>query len=143
MPSKSRHTEFDKVKSYLNTLIEKLVCIEKISNRINKERQDLVSEMNYFYPIFNMWASNEPQLCSILQSIGSAIERDAAAQTALIASYANVLGNPVKDFLAYVEVVQETVNKREVYQNVFDVSIEELYKRRHEKDKACARTLLA
>lgn len=135
VPSKNKHTEFEKVKSYLNTLTEKLIFIEKISNRINKERQDLVSEMNYFYPIFNMWASNEPQLASFLQNIGSATEKDASAQTTLISSYVNVLGNPIKDFLSYIEVVQETVNKRDVYQNVYDVSMEELYKRRNEKDK--------
>lgn len=82
-----------------------------------------------------MWASNEPQLANLLQYIGSSIEKDASAQSALISSYTNVMGNPVKDFLSYVEVVQETLNKREVYQNVFDSSIEELRKRRNEKDK--------
>lgn len=133
------------MKTYLSTLTEKLTNIEKISNRINKERQELVNAMNYFYPIFNMWASNEPQLANYLQCIASSVEKDAAAQNALIACYANVMGNPVKDFLSYVEVVQETVNKREIYQNIFDVSIEELTKRRNEKDKVMKKllTLLA
>lgn len=132
---KNRHIEFDKVKSYLNILAEKLVSIEKISNRINKERHELVTEMNYFYPIFGIWASNEPQLANILQCIGNSIERDAVSQTAVISSYANVLGNPIKEFLTYIEVVQETVNKRDVYQSIYDISLEELNKKRDEKEK--------
>lgn len=82
-----------------------------------------------------MWAANEPQLSNYLQCIGISIEKDAAAQNSLISCYANVMGNPVKDFLSFVEVVQETVNKREVYQNIFDASVEELSKRRIEKDR--------
>lgn len=138
--TKNRHVEFDKVKCYLNVLAEKLVSIEKISNRINKERHELVTEMNYFYPIFGIWASNEPQLTNILQCIGNSIERDAVSQTAVISSYAGVLGNPIKEFLTYVEVVQETLNKRDVYQSIYDTSLEELNKKRDEKEKV--RTLI-
>ncbi|KAJ8920098.1 hypothetical protein NQ315_011753 [Exocentrus adspersus] len=135
---KNRHIEFDKTKTYLGTLAEKLSSIEKISNRINKERSEYVTELNNFHPIFTTWATTEPELSGMLQNIGSAVERGSAAQNALVQSYNSTIGNPMKDFLAYIDVVQETIRKRESYQYAYEVSIEELNKRHSEKDKLIA-----
>lgn len=132
---KNRHLEFDKTKSYLATLSEKLVGFEKISSRINKERNEFVCELNSYYPVFVHWAGSEPDLSGLLQNIGGAIEKCASAQNALLCSYSNTVANPIKDFLAYVDVVQETLRKRESYQYAYEMSIEELNKRHNEKDK--------
>ncbi|KAI4460456.1 sorting nexin-4 [Holotrichia oblita] len=132
---KYRHIEFDKMKAYLTTLTDKLIAIEKISHRINKEKQDLVSELQYFYPIFITWASTEKELGSILQCTASAIEKTANVQNNIILSYSNTIGNPIKEFVAYVEVVQETLQKRETYQSAYESSMEELSKKKTEKNK--------
>ncbi|CAG9819101.1 unnamed protein product [Phaedon cochleariae] len=135
---KNRHNEFDKTKSYLNTLSEKLLSIEKISSRINKECCEYVTELNSYHPIFTTWATSETALSEVLQNIGSAMERSSSAQSALVQSYSNTVGNPIKDFLAYIDVVQETIRKRESFQGAYEVSMEELNKRHSEKDKLVA-----
>ncbi|XP_023029128.2 sorting nexin-7 [Leptinotarsa decemlineata] len=135
---KSRHIEFDKTKVYLTTLSEKLSSIEKISSRINKERSEYITELNSYHPIFTTWAMAETDLSETLRNIGSAMERSSAAQNALVQSYNNTVGNPVKDFLAYIDVVQETIRKRESYQYAYEVSMDELNKRHSEKDKLVA-----
>lgn len=135
---KTTNIEFDKTKSYLSTLTDKLSSIERISYRINKERQDLISDINNFYPIFTMWSANEPELAVTLENISHAIERSTAAQGALVHSYPNTMTNPIKDFLQYIEVVQETLRKRESYQSAYECSLEELNKRHGEKDKLLA-----
>lgn len=135
---KNRHVEFDKMKTYLTVLSEKLSSIEKISNRINKERTDLISEINSLYPIFTVWAASEPELRNTLENIGHALERSTAAQSALVHSYNHTMGIPIKDFLQYIEVVQETLKRRESYQYAYQLSLEELNKRHSEKDKLLA-----
>lgn len=127
--------EFEKTKTYLGTLSEKLTCFEKMSSRINKERTDYISELNNYHPIFSCWACNEPELAELLELIGGALERSAAAQNALVQSYVNTIGNPIKDLLSYIEVVQETIKKRESYQYAYESSLDELNKRHAEKDK--------
>lgn len=119
----------------MNTLTDKLVAIEKISHRINKEKQELVSELQYFYPIFLTWASTEKDLGNILQCTAAAIEKTANVQNNIIMSYSNTIGNPIKEFVAFIEVVQETLTKRETYQSVYESSIEELSKKKTEKNK--------
>ncbi|KAG5898792.1 hypothetical protein JTB14_011002 [Gonioctena quinquepunctata] len=135
---KNRHIEFDKINTYLTTLSEKLLSFEKISSRINKERCDYITELNSYHPIFTTWATTENELSDILQNIGSATERSSAAQNALVQSYNNTVGNPIKDFLTYIDVVQETIRKRESYQYAYEVSVDELNKQHAEKDKLVA-----
>lgn len=132
---RNRHIEFDKTKAYLITFAEKLSSIEKISSRINKERSEYITELNSYHPIFTTWATSELELSEILQNIGSAMERSSAAQNALVQSYNTTVANPIKDFLAYIDIVQETIRKRESYQYAYEVSKEELTKRHSEKDK--------
>lgn len=95
-------------------------------------------ELNSFYPIFTTWAKSEPELFPILQSIGSAFEKNTMAQNMLVQSYATVVGNPIRDFTTYIDTVQETIKKREAYQCAYENSVEELNKRHSEKDKLMA-----
>lgn len=94
-----------------------------------------MTELNQYQPIFTVWATSEPELGDILLNIGAAIERNSAAQSAVVHSYTTTIGNPIKDYLAYIEIVQETLKKREAYQYTYESSIDELNKRHNEKDK--------
>lgn len=96
---------------------------------------EYINELNNYHPIFSSWAQNEPELTTLLQMIGRALESSASAQNALVQSYMNTIENPVKDLLAYIDVVQETIKKRESYQYAYEFSLEELNKRHAEKDK--------
>lgn len=96
---------------------------------------DYVTELNSYHPIFTTWSMAEPELFDILQNIGNAMARSSAAQNALVQSYSNTVGNPIKDFLSYIDVVHETIRKREVYQYAYEVSMDELTKKHSEKDK--------
>lgn len=132
---KNRHIEFEKMKDYLSILAEKLISIEKISSRINKEHHDFVIELQGFYPIFTNWSVSEPELAIILHNISSAIEKSTYAQSAMISSYSNTVGNPIREFIMYIDVVKDTLHKRETYQHVYETSMEELTKKRTEKDQ--------
>ncbi|CAG9856205.1 unnamed protein product [Phyllotreta striolata] len=131
----NKHSEFERTKAYLGALSEKLASIERISGRVNKERSEYVTELNNFHPIFTTWATSEPHLAELLSQIGGATERSSAAQSALIHAYGNTMGNPIREFLSYIEVAQETLKKREFYQYSYETSVEELNKRHFEKDK--------
>lgn len=111
------------------------MAIEKISSRINKEQQELSSEINQLHPVFSTWATQEPHLDVMLKSVGGALEKCASSQNTLSSTYSSTVGNPIKDFLHYIDVVYDTLSKRDCYQNALDSSVEELSKRRMEKDK--------
>ncbi|KAB0794936.1 hypothetical protein PPYR_11775 [Photinus pyralis] len=132
---KNRHIEFEKARDYLTTLSEKLVSIEKIASRINKESHEYVSELQSYYPIFSNWSMSEPELSPILQNIANAFEKCTFAQSALIYSYTNTVANPIKEFLMYIDVIKDTLHKRDLYQHIYNTSLDDLDKKRTEKDQ--------
>lgn len=128
--------EFEKNATYLSILSEKLTLFDKMSSRINKERTDYVIELNNYHPIFSSWSQTEPEFADLLKMIGKALECSASAQNGLIPSNGNnLISNPIKDLISYIDVVQETIKKRESYQYVYESSLDELNKRHAEKDK--------
>lgn len=131
---KSRMIEFEKSRDYLNTLSEKLMMIEKISNRINKERQDYITELNNFYPVLSWWSTSEPHLAPLLQSMANAVERTSAAQNDLVLQHSSIVTSPIREFMMYIDVVKDVLNKRDTYQILYENSVEELIKKRTEKE---------
>lgn len=106
-------TTIDKNKTYLGTLVEKFNCLEKISNRIMKERNEYLNELNSFYPVFFTWSSVETELCPILKSIGDSFQTCASAQNVLVQSHHSVISNSIRDVLNYVEAVQEAIRRKD------------------------------
>lgn len=45
---KSRTVEFEKMSEYVNKLSEKIATMEKIGNRVQKERLGYLNNLNYF-----------------------------------------------------------------------------------------------
>lgn len=77
-------------------------------------------------------------MAPILQNIGGALERSNSAQNSLVQSYPSIIGIPIRDFISYIEVVQEIIKKRESYQWAYENSLEELNKCHDDKNKLIA-----
>lgn len=128
---KQRHLEFEQVRDYCIALADKLSSIDKISHRIHKERQEYLVELHQLHPIFTLWATSEPELNPILIAIAKAIESNAAAhQTVLDSS-----PDDTREYLAYIEAVRDTLARRDSMQIEYELTVEDLAKKRQEKDQ--------
>ncbi|XP_058790693.1 sorting nexin-30-like [Phymastichus coffea] len=128
---KQRHLEFEQARDYCTSLSEKLITVDKISRRIQKERQDYLMELNQFHPIFTQWASTEPELETILQAIASAIEGNTSAHQKLLDSTVN----DEREYVAYVDAVKDALNRRDAIQMDYELTAEDLNKRRAEREQ--------
>lgn len=133
--AKNGHLEFDRIKTSLHCLHENLSLIEKISSRMNKEKHNLVNELNNLHPVFSSWASLDTQFSGVLCNIGKAIETSSKAENSLAFDYPVILVHPIKELLAYIDVVQEALKKREMCQQTYQTSLSELNRRQNEKEK--------
>nr|CAD7398034.1 unnamed protein product [Timema cristinae] len=132
---RQRTPEFEHVREYVTMLGEKLSSIDKISQRIHKERQDYLYELHQLHPIFTLWSASEPELNPVLLALASAGERSAQAQHQVLATYTPIIVQPLKEYLLYVEAVKETLTRRDSVQIEYELTVEELNKRRLEKDQ--------
>ncbi|KAE8747661.1 hypothetical protein FOCC_FOCC005641 [Frankliniella occidentalis] len=133
---RQRSPEFDSVRDYVNTFGEKLNQMEKVGRRLHKERQAYQGELNQFQQTFSLWATSEPELSPLLKAISSAIERNLQAQqTSLIDLFSPSFEQPLKEYLLYVDAVKETLQRRDAVQIEYEIAVDELNKKRNEKEQ--------
>lgn len=131
---RQRTPEFEQVREYVNTLGEKLNSIDKISQRIHKERQEYLYELHQMHPIFTLWSASEPELSPVLLAMAAAIEHNAQAQQHVLVTFTPNIAQPLKEYLLYIEAVKEALTRRDSVQIEYELTVEELKKKRTEKE---------
>ena len=92
---------------------------------------DYLIELHQLHPIFTLWAASEPELAPILLAMAKAIEKNASAHQKLLGS---VLCEE-KEYISYIDAVKDALNRRDSMQIEYEVTVDELTKRRLEKDQ--------
>ncbi|XP_060830574.1 sorting nexin-30-like [Bombus pascuorum] len=128
---KQRHFEFEQIRDYCTALSEKLATVDKINHRIHKERQDYLLELHQLHPIFTLWATSEPELAPFLLAIAKAIEYNAVAHQKLLEN----VTNEEREYISYVDAVRNALSRRDSMQIEYEMTVEELAKKRLEKDQ--------
>jgi len=116
--------EFDAVKDYINILGEKLSQIDKVSQRLNKERMgkfldvysnfcrflclkkfslsEYQAELHQLHPVLTLWSTSEPELGPLMLNMAAAVERNAQAQqTGLLETFNGSIAQ-VNDFVVLI-----------------------------------------
>lgn len=130
---RQRTQEFEQVHEYVTSLGEKLNSVDKISQRIHKERQDYLYELNQLHPIFTLWSASEPELSPVLLAMAAAIEHNTQAQQHVLVTFTPIIVQPLKEYLLYIEAVKEVLTRRDSVQIEYELTVEELKKKRAEK----------
>lgn len=131
---RQRTQEFEQVREYVAALGEKLNSVDKISHHIHKERQDYLYELHQMHPIFTLWSASEPELSPVLLSIAAAVEQNTQAQQHVLVTFTPNIAQPLKEYLLYIEAVKEAVTRRDSVQIEYELTVEELQKKRVEKE---------
>ena len=88
-------------------------------------------ELHQLHPIFTLWATTEAELAPILLAMAKAIETNADAHQKLLDS----VPCEEKEYVAYIEAVKDALNRRDMMQVEYEMTVDDLAKRRLEKDQ--------
>lgn len=92
---------------------------------------DYLIELHQLHPIFSLWANSEPELAKTLQAVAGAIEINAAAHHKLL----DCSLNEEREYITYIDAVKDALNRRDTMQVEYEMTVEELTKRRTERDQ--------
>lgn len=92
---------------------------------------DYLIESHQLHPIFTLWAASEPELAKALQGIAGAIESSTNAHQNLLDSTVN----EEREYISYVDAVKDALNRRDAMQSEYELAVEELSKRRAEREQ--------
>lgn len=83
------------------------------------------------HPIFNQWSTSEPELAPLLLAMAKASESNGLAHQKLVEN----IPNDEREYIAYIESVKDALARRDTMQIEYELTVEELSKRRSEKDQ--------
>ncbi|XP_050435766.1 sorting nexin-30-like [Adelges cooleyi] len=128
--------EFDPIRHHLQGLSEKLTMLEKVAQRIHKERKELCVESHQLGAAFIEWSSNEQSVSVALSRIGHTITANSSAlRLNLLSNFHSDWSQPLKDYVNYIECVRETLSRRDALQSQYEQSVTELERKKADKDK--------
>jgi len=139
--AKERTAEFEKVHEYLCKLAEKIHTMEKIGQRVQKERSGYCQEISQLQPIMTQWAQSEPVLRNGLLAVGEAAATCADAQRKLIEDCKSNFTLPLHEYGLYVEAAKAALNYRDGAQIDFEVHSEQLSRVKAEQNQLQTRPL--
>lgn len=127
------YPEFESIKTYVNSLTQKLSSLLNVSSRINKERTELACELENAKRALNIWSYNEPELSPAICGVRKALETVSTLQRIrLLHTFHPLLENSLEEYLNYVEAVKEALTRRDSIQYHYENSIEERNRKRGE-----------
>ncbi|XP_046636019.1 sorting nexin-7-like isoform X2 [Daphnia pulicaria] len=124
--AKGRTVEFEKMSEYVDKLSEKIRTMEKIGQRIQKERTAYLQDLQMVQPILNQWQAYEPNLSQGLQAIGEAAITCADAQRKLVDCQKPSLSVPLHEYGLYTEAAKDSLRNRDNAQIDYEVHMEQL-----------------
>jgi len=90
--------EFDPIRNHLQGLSEKLAMLEKVAQRIHKERKELCVESHQLGAAFIEWSSNEQSVSAALSRIGHTITANSSALRH------NLISNFISDWAQVIKI---------------------------------------
>ncbi|KAK0069849.1 sorting nexin-30 [Biomphalaria pfeifferi] len=131
---KNRPPEFAVMHDYMTLLSDKLAVMDRISQRVAKEQNDYMAELLEWGPCYTLWANSEDQLTGALLTMSKAVDECVKAIKELIDDTDSKFAQPLKEYLLYTECIKLVLRRRDAIQNQYDMVVDELAKRRDEKE---------
>ncbi|BFZ16283.1 hypothetical protein BsWGS_19322 [Bradybaena similaris] len=131
---KNRPPEFAAMHDYIMMLSDKLGVMDRIAQRVAKEQNDYMTELTEWGPCYTLWANSEDQLTGALLTMSKAVDECVKSVKDLIDDTDTRFAQPLKEYLLYAECIKTVLRRRDAIQNEYDMVVEELNKRKDEKE---------
>ncbi|KAL9951521.1 hypothetical protein ACROYT_G044196 [Oculina patagonica] len=132
---KSREPEFQETADYTKTFREKMLALEAASDKIAKDRFDLLEVYKEYIPIFNLWADAESKLADPLHAMANAFDKNSSSLKTLLKAQDPRFMEPIHEYVLYTDAIKSTLKHRDTIQMEYEVTLEELSRKKAEKEE--------
>ncbi|KAG1668788.1 Sorting nexin-30 [Nymphon striatum] len=132
---KDRSPEYEDMSVYINRLGEKIGVLERISQRIQKEQQEYVAELDEFHPVLSLWSGSESKLQKGMVALATAVAKCSEAQKDMIEENELKLCGSLREYSLYADAIKEVLKRRDAIQIEYGLTIEELNRRKTDRDQ--------
>nr|XP_006813092.1 PREDICTED: sorting nexin-30-like [Saccoglossus kowalevskii] len=132
---KSRSPEYTMMGEYIQTFGEKMGTINRVAERLAKEKQDYHAELGEYSPVFSLWSNSETELADTMTSLATCIEKCQDATQELIDEQEQLFLPTIKEYLLYADSVKSVLKKRDSIQVEYELTQEDSIKKKNEREQ--------
>ncbi|XP_060778019.1 sorting nexin-7 isoform X2 [Neoarius graeffei] len=129
---KNRPEEFSAIHDYVDNFSLKLTALDKITQRIIKEKREHLDEMKEYGPIYTLWSGSEEELVEPLKLMASCLDRCSRETEEQIEHLSNRLLPTLHEYVLCADNLKAVLRRRDNIQAEFEAKNEALASKRTE-----------
>ncbi|XP_065070203.1 sorting nexin-7-like [Rhopilema esculentum] len=131
---KNRDPDFEHMLQFVNSYQKKVQAFGLLSDEIAKTRFYLLEDLEEYASAFHLWSNSESRLGTPLTATAFALDKNVEALKSILRVQDGRFAEPLREYNLYCDAVRNALRKRDQFQVEYEVTMEDLDKRRKEKE---------
>ncbi|XP_053088744.1 sorting nexin-7 isoform X2 [Pangasianodon hypophthalmus] len=131
---KNRPEDFNVIQDYVDNFSLKLTSLDKITQRIIKEKREYLDEMKEYGPIYTLWSGSEEELVEPLKLMASCLDRCYKETEEQIEHLSISLLPALHEYVLCADNLKTVLRRRDNIQAEFEAKNEALATKRTERE---------
>ncbi|XP_066539384.1 sorting nexin-7 isoform X2 [Hoplias malabaricus] len=123
---KNRPEEFNSMQEYVEAFSLKMTSLDKITQRIIKEKKEYLEELKECAPIYTLWVGSEEELAEPLKLMTSCMDRCCRETAEQVQYLSNSLLPILHEYVLCTETLKTVLRRRDNIQAEFEAKSEAL-----------------
>ncbi|XP_028290756.1 sorting nexin-7 [Gouania willdenowi] len=131
---KTRPGEFTVMQEYVEDFSNKMISVDKVTQRIIKEQKEYLDELKQYGPTYTQWAESEDELADSLRGVANCVEQCSQETEEQISHLSEVLLPTLHDYVLCAETLKTVMRRRDKIQADFETKNEALLSRKDDQE---------
>ncbi|XP_027005341.1 sorting nexin-7 isoform X1 [Tachysurus fulvidraco] len=131
---KNRPEEFSAIQDYVDNFSVKLTSLDKVTQRIIKEKQEYLDDVKEYGPAYTLWSGSEEELVEPLKLMASCLDRCSKETEEQLEHLNNSLLPTLHEYVLCADNLKAVLRRRDNIQAEFEAKNEALAAKRTERE---------
>ncbi|KAK7118582.1 hypothetical protein R3I94_022165 [Phoxinus phoxinus] len=131
---RNRPEEFTDMQEYVEAFTQKIGSLDKVSQRIVREKKEHLEELKECVPIYTLWSQSEEELAEPLKSMADCLDSCCKETEEQVKEHNDLLIPALHEYVLCTETLKAVLRRRDNIQADFEAKTEALAMRKADKD---------
>ncbi|KAK7123530.1 hypothetical protein R3I93_021835 [Phoxinus phoxinus] len=131
---RNRPEEFTDMQEYVEAFTQKIGSLDKVSQRIVREKKEHLEELKECVPIYTLWSQSEEELAEPLKSMADCLDSCCKETEEQVKEHNDLLIPALHEYVLCTETLKAVLRRRDNIQADFEAKTEALAMKKADKD---------
>uniref|UniRef100_W5MNU5 Sorting nexin 7 n=1 Tax=Lepisosteus oculatus TaxID=7918 RepID=W5MNU5_LEPOC len=131
---KNRPEEFTAIGDYVETFSQKMIVLDKITQRISKEQKEYLEEMKEYGPVYMLWSGSEVELGDSLKDMANCIDKCCRETEEQVNALSENVVPVLHEYVLCAETLKAVLRRRDNIQAEYEAKNDALANKKSDRD---------